>query len=251
MLRVEHTHDGGALRLTLDAPKGNVLDRALIARVREALRACVRPEHRAIVLEGAGGHFSFGASVAEHRRDEAPSMLEALHGLFRDLAELSVPTVALVRGQCLGGGLELASYCTWLIAAPDARFGQPEIRLGVFAPMASILLPWRIGGGAALDLCVGGRTLDALEAHRIGLVSRIADDPRAAFDALYAEELGPRSASSLRFAERAVRAELHERMARHLPRLEALYTGELMQTRDANEGIEAFLERRAPEFHHR
>lgn len=250
MLRIEHRHDGGVLHLTLDAPKGNVLDRALIERLREALAACVRPEHRAIVFEGAGPHFSFGASVAEHRRQEARAMLDAFHGLFRQLAELSVPTAALVRGQCLGGGLELASYCTWILASPDAQLGQPEIRLGVFAPMASIVLPWRVGGGAALELCVGGGTISAEEAHRIGLVSRVAGDPRAAFDALYAEELAPRSASSLRFAERAARADLHDRMTQRLPLLEAMYLEELMQTADANEGIAAFLERRTPEFQH-
>lgn len=250
MLRVEQRHDGGALHLTLDAPKGNVLDRAMIGRLREALGACVRKTHRVIVFEGAGAHFSFGASVAEHRREEAKEMLEAFHGLFRQLASLSVPTAALVRGQCLGGGLELASYCTWILASPDARLGQPEIRLGVFAPMASILLPWRIGGGAALDLCARGASLTAEEARAAGLVTRVAEDPRAAFDALYLEELAPKSASSLRFAERAARADLHERMAQRLPLLEAMYLEELMGTHDANEGIAAFLERRAPELRH-
>ena len=93
--------------------------------------------------------------------------------------------------------------------------------------------------------------MPATTALRMGLVTRVAEDPRAAFDAFYAEQLAPRSASSLRFAERAVRGELYDRITHRLPMLEALYLGELMETEDANEGIAAFLERRGPQYKHR
>jgi cyclohexa-1,5-dienecarbonyl-CoA hydratase len=114
--------------------------------------------------------------------------------------------------------------------------------------MASLLLPWRIGGGAALDLCVSGRAVDAAEAHRIGLVNAVAEDPEAWVNALFAESLRPTSASSLRFAERAARADLARRMEQDLPALERLYLDELMTTHDANEGIAAFIERRPPQL---
>ena len=113
--------------------------------------------------------------------------------------------------------------------------------------MASLLLPWRLGGGAALDLCVTGRSVDAAEAQRMGLVNAVTDDPEAWVSALFAESLRPTSASSLRFAERAARADLMRRLERDLPELERLYLDELMTTHDANEGIAAFLERRAPQ----
>lgn len=250
LVRVDERHGGGALCLTLQGREGNVLDAAMIAALRDALATRVRPSHRAIVFAGAGRHFSFGASVAEHDRAHAPAMLESFHALFRQLAALSVPTVALVHGQCLGGGLELASWCTWVLAAPDARLGQPEITLGVFPPLASLLLPWRIGGGAAMHLCVGGASVDAQTAKSMGLVHAVGEDPSALFDELYATQLAPRSASSLRFAERAARAELYAQLSTRLPRLESLYLEELMATHDANEGIAAFLERRKPEFRH-
>lgn len=249
-VRIESLGDGSVLHLVLDAPKGNVLDAKMIGLLHEALRERVGAETRVVAFEGEGKNFSFGASVAEHRRAEAAAMLETFHALFRTLAELAVPTAAIVRGQCLGGGLELASWCTWVFASPDARLGQPEIRLAVFPPVASIVLPWRVGGGHAADLCVSGRTLGAPEALAIGLVTEVADDPRVAFEAFYAEHLAGTSASSLRFAERAARAGLHEAIRTRLPALERLYLEELMKTHDANEGIEAFLARRSPSFDH-
>lgn len=251
MIRTEKREEGGVVRIVLDAPKGNVLDIAMIDAVTTALAAHVDAHVKLLVFEGAGRHFSFGASVEDHQRERAPLMLTAFHGLFRALSRIAVPTCALVRGQCLGGGLELASYCTFLVATPDARLGQPEAKLAVFAPMASILLPWRVGGGVALDMCITGRTLEAEEARRVGLVTEVTSDPEAWISRLYAESLRPMSASSLRFAERAARVGLSRALERDLPALERLYLDDLMATHDANEGIAAFIERRAPELRDR
>lgn len=249
-VRVETSHEGAVLRLVLDAPPANVLDAASIDALADAVRAA-NARVMLVVFDHEGPHFSYGASVAEHRRAEAPAMLTRLHGLFRLLLERAIPTAALVRGRCLGGGLELASFCTWLVAAPGASFGQPEVKLAVFPPMASILLPWRIGGGAALDLCVSGRTIDAAEAARVGLVTRLADDPRAWLDGFFAEHLAPGSAAALRFAERAARADLAAALDARLPALERLYLDELMATHDAEEGLRAFLAKEAPRYAHR
>lgn len=248
-VRAELREGERVLHLLLDAPKGNLLDARMIAGLGEALaRHGASPMLRALVFEGRGAHFSFGASVAEHTKAEAPAMLTALHGLFRSLAALAIPTVAVVRGACLGGGLELAGWCSWVFASPEATFGQPEIKLGVFPPMASLILPWRLGGGRALDLCVSGRTIDASEARSIGLVHTVAADPGEAARAFVAEHLLPRSGSSLRMAERAARAGIEALLRDRLPTLERLYLQELMATPDANEGIAAFLERREPRW---
>jgi cyclohexa-1,5-dienecarbonyl-CoA hydratase len=245
----ELRHDGQLLHLTLNAPKANVLDAEMLAGIEAAVyRYAESPRLKAIVFEGAGKHFSFGASVEEHQADQAAGMLDKFHGLFRGLAQHGVPTFAVVRGQCLGGGLELASYCSRLFAHPGAVFGQPEIRLGVIAPMASVLLPWRCGGGAALDLCVSGRSVDAAEAYRIRLVSEISEDPAAACDAYFTQHLVPLSASSIRFAEVAARVTLMRRLDSDLRTIEKIYLSELMQTHDANEGIAAFLAKRPPAF---
>jgi cyclohexa-1,5-dienecarbonyl-CoA hydratase len=248
-LLAERREDGAVLHLTLDAPKANVLDAAMLGAIADALGEHGRdPRLRAIAFEGAGKHFSFGASIPEHLAARAPAMLETFHAVFRRLLELAVPTAAIVRGMCLGGGLELAAFCSWIFASSDAKLGQPEIKLAVFPPMASVLLPWRVGGGAAVDLCVAGRTISADEAHRRGLVHSVSDDPAASWLAHFRTELAPLSASSMRFAERAARLDLAHRLERDLPVLERLYLDELMTTRDATEGLAAYLDKRKPEW---
>lgn len=247
---IELTRDGAMLRITLDSPPANVLDGATIDVIAAAVRDAGE-RVMAIVFDHEGKHFSFGASVPEHTAAEAPGMLARFHGLFRLLAEKAIPTAAIVRGRCLGGGLELASYCTWLVASPDAKLGQPEIKLAVFPPMASLVLPWRVGAGHAMDLCVSGRTINATEAARIGLVTAVADDPRRWFDDFFDSHLASGSAAALRFAERAVRASLVDSFETRLPALERLYLDELMKTHDANEGIRAFMAKESPAYEHR
>ena len=248
MIRVDSRLGGQVLHIVLARPKANILDAAMIRSIQDGLRDGVTDATRLIVFEGDGNHFSFGASVEEHQADQAKAMLRAFHGLFAALAEIAVPTAAVVRGLCLGGGLELASWCTWIVATPDARMGQPEIALAVFAPMASVLLPWRVGGAGALDLCVSGRQVTADEAMRMGLINAVTEDPEAWWHALVREHLSRTSASSLRYAERAVRTGLMRQLASDLPAVEAMYTDQLMATHDANEGIAAFLERREPTY---
>jgi len=247
VIEVEKKENGAVLHLYLAAPKANILDARMVGAIEEAL-ASAGPEIKAVAFEGRGPNFSFGASVPEHTREEAPAMLRRFHGLFRTLGRLGIPTVAIVRGRCLGGGLELAAWCSWIFASPDALLGQPEIKLAVFPPMASILLPWRAGGAAAIDLCVSGRTITAAEAQRLGLVAAVADDPAAHWQSFFREHISPLSASSLRFAERAARSSLLDALENRLPAIERLYIDELMATPDANEGIASFIEKRPAAF---
>ena len=242
-------NEGQLLHLTLNAPKGNILDSAMLAGIEAALDEHESsPSLKAIAFEGTGKHFCFGASVAEHQADQAAAMLATFHGLFRRLSRLNIPTAAIVRGQCLGGGLELAGYCSWIFSSETAYFGQPEIKLAVFPPMASVLLPWRLGGARGLDLCVSGRSIAAKEALSLGLVHELSEDPAEAFAAFFAENIEPLSASSLRFAERAARLPLVRALEQDLPELEKIYLEELMKTHDANEGINAFLDKRSPVY---
>jgi cyclohexa-1,5-dienecarbonyl-CoA hydratase len=239
------SHDGQVAELTLCAPKGNVLDRQMMAELTRAIAAtAARDEVKALVFRGEGSHFSFGASVEEHRKELVPEMLDTFHGLLRSLIESGKPALALVQGQCLGGGLELVSLCHWIFAAPAARFGQPEINLAVFAPAASLILPHRVGQSAADDLLLSGRSITAEEACRIGLVHEVAEDPSAALDEHLVRHLLPKSATALRFAARASRHEMHRAFLENIGSLESTYVRELMETRDANEGIQAFLDKR-------
>lgn len=242
----------GVLSLTLARPKGNILDSAMITALREALSQHGRnPDLKAILLTGEREDFSWGASVQEHEPDHAPAMLALLHGLFRDLLTLDVPCVAAVRGQCLGGSLELVLCASFLFGAPNARFGLPEIKLGVFAPFASAILPLKVGQAHAERLLLTGESIDAQRAYAIGLLDEITEDPQARARAFIEQVLLPKSASSLRFALRAARGRLTSQLDERLFGLERLYLGELMATHDAQEGITAFIQKRPPRWQSR
>ncbi|MBI2571641.1 MAG: enoyl-CoA hydratase/isomerase family protein [Candidatus Schekmanbacteria bacterium] len=245
--------DGQLERLILNRPKGNVLDLEMIAELGARLDSLhpVRPELKAVMLEGAGGHFSFGASVEQHLPASVGKLLPAFHNLFRQLEALSVPSVAVVRGQCLGGGFELALWCGWIFCDPSARFAVPEIKLAVFPPIAAAALPWRIGGARATDLILTGRAITGSEAVSLGLAASCTDDPEAAFQTWFAASLAPLSPLAVKLAWRASRRPLAAALAHDVPELEALYLDELMRHADPVEGLTAFLERRAPRWTNR
>ena len=251
-LAVSLDRDGALLRLRLARPKANLIDAAMIAALHGALRdARGRSSLRGVLLDAEGPHFSFGASVDEHRAENCAAMLSSLHALIVAMLEFPAPILAAVHGQCLGGGLEVALATTMMFATPDAALGQPEMKLGVFAPAASCLLPYRVGQAAAEDLLFSGRTLTGAEARTIGLVDVLADDPAQAAVAWFDAHLAPRSAAALAFAIQAVRAPLVASVASRLADVERLYVNALMKTRDANEGIAAFLAKRQPSWEHR
>jgi cyclohexa-1,5-dienecarbonyl-CoA hydratase len=245
--------DGDAWwRVTMGGSKGNILDTALMNALFGVFDEAKRtPTLKAIVLEGAGTNFSFGASVEEHLPAQVAGMLTRFGSLMYAVLESGVVVLGAVRGQCLGGGLELLSLSHRIFATSEARFGQPEIVLGVFPPAASVLLPERIGRAHAEDLCLTGRSVFAEEAKAMGLVDEIVEgDPAEAALVWARAQLGPKSAASLRRAVRAVRVGLEARLHAELPKLERLYLDDLMQTADANEGLQAFLAKRKPEWRH-
>jgi cyclohexa-1,5-dienecarbonyl-CoA hydratase len=248
LAQVTYEEDGALARVVFDGGKGNVLDRPLLGSLRALLREVEATPVKAVVLEGAGDHFSFGASIDEHRPAKVRSFLADFHALFLELFARPVVRLAVIRGQCLGGGLELALACTRLFAAPAARLGQPEIRLAVFAPVASLLLPARVGQSTADELLVTGRSLPAEEALALRLVDEVAEDPLAAARRWMHAHLLPLSSSSLRFAAAAARAQLAATFEAQLAKLERLYLDQLMATPDAIEGITAFLEKRQARY---
>ncbi len=242
--------DGGLLRITLDSPPGNVIDSAMLRAIMHVLDEHARREIRCLVFDHTGKHFSFGASVEEHRADQVAGMLSEFHGLFRRLIELAKPTIAVVRGQCLGGGMELAAFCNFLFAAPTANFAQPEIQLGVLPPVASIILPPRIGQSLADEVCLTGAGLDAAAAHAAGLVRTVDADPAAAALEFARTKLLPHSGAALALATRAARDQFNRNFLERIDVLERLYLDELMGTHDGVEGIEAFCAKRTPEWRH-
>lgn len=248
---VEVLERGAVWHVRLNSPSANILDERMILALTEMFgKAGETPGLSVLCLEGEGRHFSFGASVEEHLPGRVERMLSVFHGMFAAALESSVVLLAAVRGQCLGGGLELASFCHRVFSTPDARLGQPEIRLGVLAPLASLLLRERVGRAAAEDLCLSGRTISGQEAQVMGLVDELHEDPVASALAYAEKALLPHSATSLRHASRALRLASGKRLLSDLRELESLYLEELMHSRDAKEGLAAFLEKRQPVWSH-
>ncbi len=247
MPKITFSSDANAYRITLSDPPLNILDIAMLEELRDAI-ANVEPDRHALIIDAQGDKaFSAGASVQDHLGDRVAAMLGTFHDCFRMLDKLDVVTIALVRGAALGGGCELALACDFVLASDRARFGQPEINLGVFPPVAAYQLSRQLAPRKGLELLLTGDPIDAATADRLGLVNAVF--PIAEFDVRadeWLQRLYKQSASSLRLARKAFRlaqsAEFNERLAE----VERLYLDDLMKTSDANEGLNAFIEKRKP-----
>jgi cyclohexa-1,5-dienecarbonyl-CoA hydratase len=233
----------GVRELRIEAPPGNVLDRDLCRELTGAVRDV--GDCKAILFTAEGKNFSYGASVPQHVAGEVESFLPAFHDLFFALIESSVPTIAAVRGLCLGGAFELTAFASHLIAERGAKFAVPEITLGVIPPVACAILPWRLGGALSDEMILGGGMQPAEKiAHQVCEPGELEEATERYLD----EYIRPRSAPVLRLAVRTARAPLHEAIRDRLRDLERTYLDELMALPDANEGIAAFLEKRKPNW---
>jgi len=245
-LKIWRDRDGMLLRLRLSRPKANIVDAEMIAALTKALAEGAADRHvKAVLIDHEGPHFSFGASVPEHMPDQCAGMLKGLHALILAMVEYPVPILVSVRGQCLGGGLEVALAGHMMFVSADAKLGQPEIVLGVFAPAASCLLPERMPRVAAEDLLYSGRSITGEDAFRLGIANAVVDEPEAAALAWFDAGPAKHSASSLRFAVKAARLGMNERVKAKIAAVEDLYLNGLMATHDAVEGLNAFVEKRA------
>ncbi len=239
--------DGRLLRIRLARPKGNIVDIEMI----EALQAILLEQRANNQLLGAifdheGPHFGFGASIPEHLPAQVDELVTKLHRVIKDLLAFPVPLVMLVRGQCVGGSLELVLAAHLIFASPDAMLGQPEVRLGTMAPVGSCLLPERIGRAQAEDLLLSGRSVTAEEARRLGLVNEVVADVEAAALTYFDTYLAGHSPNSLRCAVKAVRRAMLARVVPELDAVEAIYLKEMIKHPDPEEGLRAFMEKRKP-----
>ena len=244
-------HDRRVARVTLAAPTANILDRTMmadLASVLDQLDPC--RSLACIVFSAQGPHFSYGASVKEHLPEKISDTLSALHNLLRRMVELPAPTIAAVRGQCLGGGFELVLACDLILAEETARLGSPEIKLAVFPPAATALLPLRIGVSRAADMVLTGTAWTGKAAADSGLVARTA--PEGALEATLVrwleDDFLPCSPAALRHTAHAIRRPIRHSLTENLAELERRYLDKLMAEPDATEGIRAFLEKRRPRW---
>src|SRR5919107_735787 len=239
-------------RVTFARPPLNIFTIAMMREVDAALTECMGARDMVAVvfdsLEGSRA-FSAGVSVEEHQPETVYQMLESFHAVFRTLEQMGKPAVALVDGAALGGGCELVAACDLVVSSTRARFGQPEIKLGVFPPVAAVLLPRIMGERRARELLLTGEIFDAQEAQRTGLVSYVVET--AQLEPKLQEILGrlrELSAPALEMARRAMDAARGRHLLEALEGVEDIYLNELMKTEDAQEGVRAFMEKRKPDW---
>ncbi len=236
-------------RLTINRPPLNILDLATLREMRRKLEAAIgEPGVRLIEMRGSGRKaFCAGTDIRDHFPERAPEMLREFHAVVRAVLYAPCPTLAVVRGYCFGGGMELALACDFILASKDARFGQPEIKLGSFPPVATALLPRLIAEKKALEIILTGETFDAAEAYRLGLVNRVVAANQLQKEVKkFTDNLLAKSPQVLALARKATRLGSREGFESALRESERIYLEELLATEDALEGLRAFLEKRAP-----
>jgi cyclohexa-1,5-dienecarbonyl-CoA hydratase len=240
--------DGGLGTITLRKPPVNVLNIEMMDEINETLRGWIEERDLKVVLFDAEGKcFSAGVDVGEHMGDLAPKMIESFHGMFRLMEALGAVTVASVFGSCLGGGCELAIFCDLVIADETAKFGQPEIQVGVLPPIAAQVMPRIIGRKAANDLILSGRIISAQEAVEIGLINKtVAKGDLSQETESFIKPYLSLSAEVIRIAKKTIKAGLMDEFEPSLKAIEDIYLNELMKTADAQEGLQAFLDKRKP-----
>lgn len=235
--------------ITLNRPPLNVMSIEMLEEMASALNTVVRSQPKILLLRGEGKAFCAGVDVSDHTQEKAGLMISSFHRVFHIMSRMMTPTIAAVRGACLGGGCELATFCDLVIASESAKFGQPEIKVGVIAPVAAAFFPKMIGCRRTLELLLTGATIDAAEACRIGLINRVVPDD--GFDGAVEDTIKKLTALSgpvLRLNKRAVLDGLELDFERALGGVEDIYLHELMKTEDAQEGLAAFMEKRPPEW---
>lgn len=243
----------GVARITLDAPPLNILSATMMRQLSEFLeRAQADRTLCAIAIDANGRAFSAGADIGEHSPDQAPAMIREFSRLFQVLGASELPLVMAVDGAALGAGFELAMMADVLIASDRATFGQPEIRLGFFAPVGVTALPARVGLGRALEITCTGRTYPAAEMLAMGLVSRIVApaDLTATVDAVLGD-LRRASPLVMRMNVRMTRTLFGQPFEEARREAERVFLGELMATEDVREGLASFAEKRRPAWKNR
>ncbi len=233
--------------ITLSNPPANVIDLPMMDELIATLEDLEqRAEVTCIVLSGGGKGFSAGVDVAAHTPDKVRAMLTSFHGVIRAVVSTRKVTVAAVHGNCLGGGAELALMCDVAYTTPESNWGFPEIKLGCFPPVAVVALSAAVGQKRAAELVLTGKTFSGREAAEMGLVNQVGDPTVLAQECV--GRLSKLSPAALALTKKVLYAWDAIHFDKGLGRAEKIYLDELMQTQDAKEGINAFLEKREPEW---
>ena len=240
------SYSDGVARLTLARPKHNVFNIAMMQELNAALESLIAERGlKCVVILGDGPSWCAGVDVGDHKPELVDQMIATFNRIFELIEAIPVPVIAAVHGACLGGGMEVAIACDMVVAAKNAKFGQPEVKLGFFPPYAAIRLPALVGPAKTIEICATGKTYSADEAVAMGFVSRAVENEQ--FDAEIAKLVGEIQTSSpliLRLNKQAVKAHLGMNFSKAIESVSDLFLNTLMKTEDTLEGIASFYEKR-------
>jgi cyclohexa-1,5-dienecarbonyl-CoA hydratase len=238
----------GVARITFDRPKHNVFDIELMNELIAELNGLIADDElKCLVLNGEGPSFCAGVEVSDHKPEMASKMIETFNQIFDLLDQLEVPTIASVHGACLGGGMEIAIACDIIVAAKNALFGQPEIKLAFLPPYAAVRLPHLVGPSKTIEICTTGKRYSAEEAQQMGMVCyAVEDDQLAEATDKLVKEIQYNSPLIIRLNKQAVKKHLGMELPRAIQGASDLFLNSLMKTEDVLEGIKSFEEKRKP-----
>jgi cyclohexa-1,5-dienecarbonyl-CoA hydratase len=247
---VEITYSGRVATLTLDRPPLNLMNLAMLEGMNQRLLELRdHTELKVLVLRGKGRAFSAGIDIGEHTPDKVARLVQVFHRVFETIRLLDVIAVAAVEGIALGGGLELAIGCNLVVASESARFGLPEINLGLFPPVACVVLPRATPRRKAMEWILTGEEIPLQDLKMYGLVNRVFPDSEFEKGLReFLELLTRKSGPVLQLARRAQMESYYAAYEEALYKAENLYLRELMALDDPREGIAAFLEDREPKW---
>ncbi len=243
----------GRVDIVLNTPPLNILTIAMMEEICDAVeKASGDRSLRALVFKSEGKHFSVGADVSEHTEEMVEAMIEVFGRMFRYISEFPGITVAAVDGSALGGGCELATFCDIVLASDRAKFGQPEIQVGVFPPVAVVILPHLMGRNRALELIASGRVISAEEAERMGLVNHVFLSIEFPLEVnKFVSGITAQSAAVIAVTKKTLDRCMFLPVREALRKADETYLDELMRLDDAHEGLAAFLEKRKAEWKNR
>ena len=246
--RIQTELKDGVATLTLNRAPLNWLNIEMMEEINSFFEGLMKEKSlKLLVIQAAGKAFSVGVEVADHLGDLAPKMIATFHRMFRLMDALKSPSLAVVNGSALGGGCELALYCDMVIATEKSKFGQPEIQVGVFPPIAALIFPRIIGRKKAMELVLAGDTIGAQEALSLGLINKVVPEASLGEEVnAFIGKFTKLSGIVLKLTKEATLAGLNDDMDQGLKAIEKIYLNQLMKTHDAMEGLKAFLEKRKP-----
>jgi cyclohexa-1,5-dienecarbonyl-CoA hydratase len=240
-------------RITLNHPQYNVLTVPMMTELAEAIESLNgRGDIKCIMLDSSQKTFSAGISIEDSRPERVFQTLDAFTRVFTAISEISKPLIVAVNGPAIGAGSELVAFGDVIIATPNARFAQPEVKMGVFPPFAAVMLPQLIGPKKTYELILTGQAISAEEGYNLGFINRVVaeKDLDKTIEEVLAR-ISEFSAPVLEMTKKVISTTMGLPLELAMKKSQSIYLNQLMDLEDAQEGLRAVLEKRKPVWKNR